>query len=365
MSLTEIIIQKIKEEGPISFHDFMEMALYYPGLGYYSSSLEKIGKKGDFYTSSSLTPVFGAMVAKQIEEMWTILGEKRFTIVEYGAGTGLLCLDILNYLKSNKELYDQLSYCIIEKSEELRKTQKNNLPEKVRWYNNIREIGEIRGCVLSNELLDNFAVHQVVMEDILMEVFVDYQNDLIEILKPASNSLTNYFSELGVHLPKGFRTEINIEAIRWIEEIASALKSGFLITIDYGYSSTELYRPSRHCGTLLCYHNHQVNDFPYQNIGQQDITSHVNFTALCHWGFKNGLICGGLISQGQFLLSLGFRDHLIKTAEPGKNMFEAARKASLITHTLLMDMGTKFKVLIQQKGITNRKRPVLKGLSGN
>jgi SAM-dependent MidA family methyltransferase len=362
MMLREIIIQKIKEEGPISFHDFMEMALYYPELGYYSSSQEKIGKKGDFYTSSNLTPVFGAMVARQLEQMWTILGEEPFTIVEYGAGTGLLCFDILHYLKNNNKLYEQLAYCIIEKSEELRETQKRRLHEKVSWHNNIQEIGQINGCVLSNELLDNFAVHQVVMEDTLMEVFVDYQNDFTEILEPASPSLINYFQELGISLPKGFRTEINIEATKWIEEIASALKSGFVLTIDYGYSSSELYRPSRSCGTLLCYSNHQINDLPYQNIGQQDITSHVNFSALCRWGFKNGLICCGLTTQGQFLLSLGFRDHLLQTAGPGKNMFEAARNASLITHTLLMDMGTKFKVLIQQKGILKH-ASMLKGLN--
>lgn len=364
MSLTDIIIQKIKEEGPISFHDFMEMALYYPELGYYSSSQEKIGKKGDFYTSSSLTHVFGAMIAKQVEEMWTLLGEGPFTIVEYGAGTGLLCHDILDYLKNNQKLFDQLSYCIIEKSAELRKSQQRHLPEKVSWFNSVGEIGEINGCILSNELLDNFAVHQVVMEDTLKEVFVDYDKDFVEILKPASTSLIDYFKELGVELPKGYRTEINLEAIKWIEEIALPLKQGFVLTIDYGYPSYEFYRPSRNRGTLLCYNKHQINENPYQDIGQQDITAHVNFSALCHWGFKNGLVCCGLTSQGQFLLSLGFRDHLIRTAEPGKNMFEAARKASVISHTLLMDMGTKFKVLIQKKGISNKWTP-LKGLTGN
>lgn len=362
MSLSEIIIQRIKNEGPISFRDFMEMALYYPELGYYNSVHEKIGKKGDFYTSSSLTPMFGAMVAKQIEEMWRRLEEERFTIVEYGAGTGLLCYDILQYLKNNKRLYDQLSYCIIERSAEMRKKQQTYLNEKVGWYNCIQEIGEVTGCILSNELVDNFAVHQVVMEDALMEVFVDYENDFIEILKPASTSLTDYFAELGVYLSKGFRTEINLEAAKWIQEIASTLKSGFVLTIDYGYSSSELYRQSRSCGTLLCYSNHQINDLPYQNIGKQDITSHVNFSALCHWGFKNGLICCGLMNQGQFLLSLGYRDYLIQTAEPGENMLEAARKASLLTHTLLMDMGNKYKVLIQQKGLSKRQQTVLQGL---
>src|SRR5688500_15615029 len=216
MTLTDIIIQRIKKEGPIGFCDFMEMALYYPEYGYYSSSHEKIGKAGDFYTSSSLTPVFGAMIAKQLEEMWHILGEQQFTIVEYGAGTGLLCYDILAYLKNNEKLYNQLSYCIIEKSLEMRKKQKTHLYENVGWYNHIEEIGEITGCILSNELVDNFSVHQVVMEEKLMEVFVDYKNDFVEILKPASTALTDYLAELEVSLPKGFRSEINLEAATWM-----------------------------------------------------------------------------------------------------------------------------------------------------
>ena len=242
MTLADIIIQRIKKEGPISFRDFMEMALYYPELGYYSSGDEKIGKAGDFYTSSSLTPVFGAMVAKQVEEMWQVLDKHPFTIVEYGAGTGLLCHDILAYLKNNKELFDQLSYSIIEKSPGMRHKQKMHLEEKVSWYDSIEEAGPISGCVLSNELVDNFSVHQVVMEDQLMEVFVDYKDDFVEIMRPASTALTDYLRELQVSLPKGFRTEINLEAPKWLEQIAGALTSGFVLTIHYGYSSAELYR---------------------------------------------------------------------------------------------------------------------------
>src|SRR4051812_24910945 len=116
MQLSDIIIQQIKTGGPISFHDFMEMALYYPQLGYYTSPGDKIGADGDFYTSCNLTALYGAMIARQIEEMWHYLGKKEFTIVEYGAGTGMLCHDILTSLRQNQKLYDKLQYCIIEKS---------------------------------------------------------------------------------------------------------------------------------------------------------------------------------------------------------------------------------------------------------
>src|SRR5437868_4162012 len=168
MTLSEIIIQKIRDEGPLSFHDFMEMALYYPNLGYYTSNGNKIGKNGDYFTSPDYSFLFGEMIAKQIEEMWVRLGKNEFTIVEFGAGTGSLCSDILNYLKNNKCLYDKLHYCIIEKSPVMREIEKEQVPEKVRWYESIREIPEIKGCVLSNELLDNFSVHEVIMLDDLM-----------------------------------------------------------------------------------------------------------------------------------------------------------------------------------------------------
>jgi SAM-dependent MidA family methyltransferase len=351
MTLSEIIIQRIQKEGPISFHDFMEMSLYYPELGYYTSTKDKIGEKGDFYTSSNLTAAFGAMIGRQLEEMWNLLEQKPFTIVEYGAGTGSLCHDILDYLKNNEKLYEKLKYCIIEKSPTMREKEKTHLHEKVNWYDSIQAIPEITGCVISNELLDNFSVHQVIMQDQLMEVFVDYQNGFVELLKPAEKPLSDYLSELNVVLPKGFQTEINLEATQWIKDIAKSLKKGFLITIDYGYPSSELYSQRRSSGTLICYNKHQINDHPYHDIGEQDITSHVNFSALCHWGFKNGLECCGFTDQAHFLLALGFKDYLRKTEEKDQNITHLAMKDAFLTHTLLTDMGSKFKVLIQQKGM--------------
>ena len=354
MTLTEIIIQRIQKEGPISFHDFMEMSLYYPELGYYTSAKDKIGEKGDFYTSSNLTAAFGAMIGRQLEEMWKLLEQKPFTIVEYGAGTGSLCHDILDYLKNNEKLFEKLQYCIIEKSPAMREKEKTHLHEKVSWYDSIQAIPEITGCIISNELLDNFSVHQVIMQDELMEVFVDYQNGFVKLLKPAEKILTDYLSELNVILPKGFQTEINLEATQWIKDISTSLKKGFVITIDYGYLSSELYSNRRSSGTLICYNKHQINDHPYHDIGEQDITSHVNFSALCHWGFKNGLECSGFTDQAHFLLALGFKDYLRKAEDKEQNISHLAIKDAFLTHTLLTDMGSKFKVLIQQKGMPKK-----------
>lgn len=359
--LEQMIVQKIRRHGPLSFHDFMEMCLYYPRLGYYTSAKEKIGTSGDYYTSSTLGPVFGALLARQLEEMWQLLDRQHFTIVEYGAGMGYLCHDILDHLKKkNPEFYEHLRYCIIEKSEAMQQNEQIHLPsDKVCWLNSIQEIKGFQGCVLSNELLDNFAVHQVCMQKELMEIFVDYQNGFTEVLKPAPATLSQYFSDLKVQLNEGFRTEINLEAISWLSEIADSLEKGYIITIDYGYSSVQLYQQSHSQGTLTCYHQHQINFDPYQHIGRQDITAHVNFSALCHYGLQNGLNCLGLISQAHFLLALGFKNYFIEEKQAPKNLLRQVQTENFLTHTLLVDMGSKYKVLVQGKGVPQK---VLMGL---
>ncbi|TKK68960.1 hypothetical protein FC093_09710 [Ilyomonas limi] len=359
MVLSEIIIQKIREEGPISFRDFMDITLYYPALGYYTSNAEKIGISGDYYTTPHYTRLFGEMVAKQLEEMWHLLDKKPFTIVEYGAGTGVLCRDILNYLQNNKDLYEHLTYCIIEKSEVMRQKEKMILQDKVYWYDAIEEIPEVCGCVLSNELVDNFPVHQVIMEDELMEVFVDYLDGFIEVLKPASTALKNYLEELNVKLPKGFRTEINLQATEWITTVANALQKGFVLTIDYGYSSAEFYQPKRSQGSIVCYYKHEINDKVYSNIGKQDITAHVNFSALNQWGTKNGLTCTGFTNQANFLRTLGLV-HYLRAMEESRDYNAAEKQKNLqFVSTLMLDMGSKFKILVQHKGL---QRPLLSGL---
>ncbi len=360
MLLSEIIVEKIKKEGPISFRNFMEMALYYPEMGYYNSIQNKIGANGDFYTSANVSAGFGAMIGRQIEEIWRILDKKPFKIVEFGAGTGLLCHDILDYLKNKDHLYENLNYCIIEKSARMLEIQKAHLLEKVSWYSRIKEIPEIDGCVLSNELIDNFSVHQVIMQDQLMEIFVDYQDDFVEVLKPATEELVDYFKTLDVHLPKGFRTEVNLEALSWIKEVTQSLHKGYVITIDYGAESSELYKNNRSCGTLLCYHKHQKNDNPYQFIGEQDITTNTNFSALRHWGLQSGVECSGIVNQASFLLGLGIKEYQDATLKNNLSNLQIAMQESIINYRLLIDMGMKFKVLIQQKGVQKQSLSGLK-----
>jgi SAM-dependent MidA family methyltransferase len=348
MSLPTIIIDRIRKDGPLSFRDFMEMALYYPGQGYYTSDRQKLGRAGDFYTSAYLTGLFGQMVAGQLEEMWHVLGQQPFTIVEYGAGTGLLCRDILHRLKANGRLYEQLSYVIIEKSEPMRNRERAILPPTVRWVDSISDIPPVTGCILSNELVDNFSVHQVVMLEELMEVCVAYDGGFVETLRPAAAPLKDYLGRLGVDLPKGFRAEINLEATEWIMEVSRALHQGFLMTIDYGYTSSALY--SKRTGTLACYHQHRVNHCPYDLVGEQDITTHVNFSALDHWGRQGGLECCGFTSQTQFLQALGLARHLREWEEEAATD-PVRRQQQMLQLRTLLEMGHQFKVLVQRKGV--------------
>ncbi len=350
MACSELIIQKIKQEGPISFRDFMEMALYCPQAGYYTSDKDKIGKQGDYYTSPYVTPVFGELIARQLEEMWHLLDKKPFTVVECGVGSGILSFDILQHLKSNIELYEHLDYFIVEKSASQRKKGQTILSEKVSWFKSLGEIDKVDGCVLSNELVDNFSVHVVVMCDELMEVFVDYNDGFSEVLKPASEKLKNYLQQLKISLPKGFRTEINLQATEWIKEVADALGKGFVLTIDYGHPSADLYAAKRSSGTLLCYHKHKINDNPYINVGEQDITTHVNFSALRYWGEKYGLTCCGFTSQDHFLHGVGLVDCL-RRKEAGAPHNLANPGTIWQLHHLLAGMGNKMKVLVQQKGV--------------
>ena len=163
---------------------------------------------------------------------------------------------------------------------------------------------------------------------------------------------------MNITLPIGFHTEVNLQAIEWLKEISNSLHKGFVLTIDYGYPSSELYRSYRRLGTMICYNKHTVNDLPYNDIGQQDITTHVNFSALDVWGVQYGLSSCGFTSQSHFLLGLGLTEQLRRMELNKKNNYLIKEKL-LLLHTLLMSMGKKIKVLIQQKGL---ERPVLSGL---
>ncbi len=361
--LATIIGKRIREEGPIPFESFMEMALYYPGLGYYNAPSTEIGKKGDFYTSPHLHPIFGMVLARQLEECWAHLGKiDAFTVVEQGAGRGYLAHDILDYLRG-REIYASLNYTIIEMNPAGRERQMRLLERHgkvVQWEESVEGIAPFSGCLLSNELPDAFPVHIVEMDDELKEMYVDRGPDgFIEVPGQLSTpDLTAYCDDFSLHFPKGYRTEINLRIRKWLKTLSDKLKRGFVITIDYGYGARDYYSEDRSRGTLMCYYRHRAHEDPYTYVGLQDMTAHVNFSSVKKWGEEYGLKTLGYTGQGIYMVSMGL-DEIITERYLGKEGYsmEAAKIKGLI---MPGGMGESHKIMIQYKGVGS---PVMRGFT--
>ena len=365
--LVEVICGLIRDRGPIPFAEFMDLVLYHPQLGYYHSPREKIGPQGDFYTSPNVHPIFGHLIARQLHQMWEILGHPSpLNIVEMGAGKGLLCADILEYCREClPRFYDDVRYLLAEKSPVFEEKQRALLAPfaaqgKAEWIRpGILLSGQktITGCLLSNELIDSFPVHLVQQEGgKLREIYVVCGNHSFgEILAPPSTpELEAYLHDYGAPFQEGQRGEINLRALEWVEGVSRSLDRGFVLTIDYGYEAEELYHPSRRQGTLLCYFRHTTSPNPYQRLGYQDITAHVNFSALMRKGETEGLHGAGFTEQYRFLTALGLLQDLEKF-EASSERYSATEflKKKLAMRNFLIPggMGSLFKVLAQFKGL--------------
>ncbi len=374
MTLKQKIIEKIISEGPINFETFMEMALYHPETGYYMRDTTKIGKAGDFYTSSHLHSIFGVMLGRQMTEMWNFLdAAQNFHIVEMGAGMGYLAKDMLEYLKmvgvkckasgNEKSLFDILKYTIVELNPAIKAKQQELLADyrdKVDWVSNLDELKPFTGCFFSNELLDAFPVRIVQMDDKLGEIYVAVKDhDLYEEIYPCSREVIEYFKEfcIDLSLMKPYRTEVNLKIKDWLKQINEKLKEGFILTIDYGYPAAEYYCEERNRGTLLCYYQHKIIEDPYINIGEQDITAHVNFSSADKWGAEIGLITVGFCPQGTYLISLGIDEVIMELYGDSPDSFDLAKIKGLIFPE---GMGESHKVMIQYKGNGS---PLLRGFS--
>ncbi len=376
-NMLKIIIDAMEKSSNncITFADYMDLVLYHPEQGYYSSGKVNIGSQGDFFTASSLGSDFGELLAEQFREMSTILDSSdSFTLVEVGAGMGSLAGDILNYFKNKyPDFYKNINYIIVEESQGLIEQQKQNLQEfeQVSWksWQDISD-NSIVGCVFSNELIDAFPIHQIIVENkTVKEVYVTWENKLKEVIKDVSNSkLLDYFQLIDIDLttddyPENYRTEVNLKALDWLEIVAKKITKGYLLTIDYGYSASKYYHPQRYQGTLKCYYKHRHHHNPYVNFGKQDITTHVNFTALEKQGNLLGLETVGLTQQGLFLMALGLGDSLSELSNGNYTLPEILKRRDAL-HQLINPTGLGgFKVLIQGKQIDKNQH--LKGLKEN
>ncbi len=354
-NLRKEIVDLINKKGKITFADYMELVLYHPKHGYYTSEKEKIGKTGDYYTSSDVHPVFGELIARQLEQMWRLMGRERFTIVEIGAGKGWLCYDILSFIRNEyPKFFETVDYKIVEISRNMIERQSNTLEGmegKVSWESFSEDgfsFNPIEGCFLSNEFVDSLPVHQVIVENnCLKEIYVTIKGDGFceKIDELSSLELQDYFKTLKITLKEGQRAEVNLKIVNWLKNISCYLNRGFVITIDYGHLAEELYSGDRYGGTLMCYYEHTTSENPYERVGNQDITSHVNFSSIMAEGTKSGFSTTGFVRQSNFLIALGILN----------NMNEAQGDfGKLLTMKNLFlpgGMGGVFKVLIQHKGI--------------
>ena len=396
-ALKDIIRGRIRSAGPISFAEFLSLALYHPRHGYYFAC----DPTRDYESSPNVHPVFGAMVARQLAGFWRLLGRPaRFDVFEAGAGSGRLAADVLRALRAEEpDLYDAVRYVAqdvtyggplaaaepsrpnhpvrpepvegrsaggessFDPSAGLRagKLRTNVSPAELSADNvggapDLPSSPEIDGCVLSNELLDALPFQRVRKRDgRLYELRVGLEDGrFVDVEVEPSDTIRNYFAALGVEPGEGCEAEVNLEAIAWTRRAAAALRRGYVLTLDYGYEAPELYAPWRKRGTLLTFYRHTSGEDPYVRVGRQDITASVDFTSVMRAGESAGLRTLGLTTQTEFLAALGIGEALAQPPAAGEiEAFYALRRA-VMELTDPSGLG-RIRVLIQSKGVPEAK----------
>lgn len=358
--LSRHISARIAADGPMPFDDFMRMALYEPGLGYYMSGLRKFGEEGDFITAPEISPLFSYCLAEQCLEVMQQLPQA--SILEIGAGSGTMAADILQYLSGRDRLPGH--YFILELSGELQQRQRATLearvPEaarRVRWLSRLDAAG-FNGIILANEVLDAMPVRRFHCRAAgLQEMHVEIApsgGGFAWTLEPAAAELRRTHRELeralGYELPEGYTSEWNPNLAPWLETLWRSLDSGVVLLIDYGYPRSEYYLPERSMGTLSCHYRHRMHDDPLILVGLQDITAFVDFSAAAAAGAAAGFELGGFIDQAGFLINCGIErlcaEQLRSAAGIGAQLQRAQQLKTLL---LPSEMGERFKVLALHK----------------
>lgn len=359
--LREQIIREIAANGGwLSFARYMELALYTPGLGYYSGGARKFGAAGDFVTAPELSPLFAEALAFQAAD---ILAAGEPEIIEVGAGTGTLAVGLLGALERRNALPRR--YAIVELSAELRQRQRENLEAaaprllpRVEWLDALP--ATFSGLVLANEVLDAMPVHIAAWrEDGIRErgVAVDAAGSFVWQERPAEGALLGAARTLPVGAP--YVSEINLAARAWVATWGGILARGALILIDYGFPRREYYHSQRTSGTLMCHYRHHAHADPFYLPGLNDITAHVDFTALADAGHAAGLAVPGYTSQAEFLLNCGLTEVLAGHAPDDSRYARLAAGAQKLISP--SEMGELFKVMALAKGIAGPLRGFRRG----
>lgn len=368
--LEELLAERIRRFGPITFAEYMRECLYHPAHGYYSQPEAR--KFADYYTSVDVNPIFGRLLARQFAEMWDCLGRPvEFELVEAAAGTGRLAGQILDFAKAKlPEFYAAVQYTAVERSPARCEQMKSRLAVHVDRGSCRVEL-EIPhkifvGCVFSNELLDALPVHRTIQENgLAQEIFVGHDGTRFsEVIQPLSTcAIPEYFASQEIALQDGQQAEAGLEACDWIMEVGRRLERGFVLTVDYGHEASELFDAHHMAGTVLAYANHRATEEFYAAAGRQDLTAHVNFTALRMWGERSGLRTLGLVSQTAFLLALGQGNDFADLYDEGMSEAEKIRgRLQLKTLIFPEGMGERFQVMIHGKNVETCKLTGLKGI---
>ena len=371
-SLRDRIAEEIRRVGPIAFSRYMELCLYEPELGYYSRSREKFGKAGDFYTSSDVHAVFGRLLARQFEEMWRALDSTaRIDVIELGPGRGLFARDVLDWsAKQFPNFAAALRYSLVEQSTHLRTKLHERLAEQIAAercaiFDSLEQATALAGdnlIVFGNEFFDALPV-EVVDHRGSLRVAVEGDR-FVEQFVPPSPAEDEFLDRYGVHPEAGERVEAPLASSAWMDRIAAIFRRrrGFVVLIDYGYTR-EQQLAGRHRDTLMTYRRHVATPSPYEAPGEQDITAHVNFTALRARGVDGGLEELALLTQSQFLIGIGEETEFADAFQDCQLPQEQAKVALQLKHLISPDgMGEMFQVLLMSHGVAKEKAASLSGL---
>ena len=342
--------------GRIGFARFMEMALYEPGLGYYSAGARKFGASGDFITAPEVAPVFSRCVAAQCAEVLQSLGGG--DVLELGAGSGAMAAAMLAELEVLQSL--PARYLILDVSADLRERQRETLAgavphllERVRWLDRLPD--SLAGVVVANEVLDAMPVERFVVRDgCILSLDVEWRSGRFEWAEsPATADLRGrverILAEAGAHWPDGYSSELNAGLEPWLASVADSLERGVMLFVDYGLPRRELYAAERSSGTLLCHFRHRFHDDALVNVGLQDITAWVDFTAVAEAGERAGLQVAGYTTQAHFLIGNDLARHVAEASRMDLvQRVNLSRQAMLLT--LPGEMGERFRAIALAKG---------------